>query len=76
MSATNLESRVRLYVWQVPVRVTHWVIVACIVILSVTGVYIADPFLIPAGGNVMTTVRVIHILTAFVLLAAGMVRTI
>ena len=45
--------RVRLYVWQVPVRVTHWVIVACIVILSVTGVYIADPFLIPAGGNVM-----------------------
>lgn len=68
--------RVRLYVWQVPVRVTHWVIVACIVILSVTGVYIADPFLIPAGGNVMTAVRVIHIGTAIVFLVAGMVRTL
>jgi Ni/Fe-hydrogenase 1 B-type cytochrome subunit len=68
--------RVRLYVWQVPVRVTHWVIVACIVILSVTGVYIADPFLIPAGGNVMTAVRVIHIGTAIVFLLAGMVRTL
>jgi Ni/Fe-hydrogenase 1 B-type cytochrome subunit len=68
--------RLRLYVWQVPVRVTHWVIVACIVTLSVTGVYIADPFLIPAGGNVMTAVRVIHIVTAIVFLMAGLVRTL
>jgi len=75
-AVTNPDERVRLYVWQVPVRVTHWVIVACIVILSVTGVYIADPFLVPAGGNVMTTVRVIHIATAIVFLAAGVVRTI
>ena len=39
------EERVRLYVWQAPVRITHWVTVACIVILSITGGYIADPFL-------------------------------
>ena len=70
------EDRVRLYVWQAPVRITHWVNVACIVILSATGVYIADPFLIPAGGSVMTAVRVIHIGTAFIFLAAGLVRTI
>jgi Ni/Fe-hydrogenase 1 B-type cytochrome subunit len=77
VTATQLtEERVRLYVWQVPVRVTHWVIVACIVILSVTGVYIADPFLIPAGGSVMTAVRLIHIATAIVFLLAGMVRTL
>jgi Ni/Fe-hydrogenase 1 B-type cytochrome subunit len=81
MEATAMEAhapdeRVRLYVWQVPVRVTHWVIVACIVILSVTGVYIADPFLIPAGGNVMTAVRLIHIGTAILFLVAGLVRTI
>jgi Ni/Fe-hydrogenase 1 B-type cytochrome subunit len=76
MAAANPDERVRLYVWQVPVRITHWVIVGCIVMLSITGAYIADPFLIPAGGNVMTTVRVIHILTAFVFLAAGMVRTV
>jgi len=76
MAVTNPDERIRLYVWQVPVRITHWVIVGCIVMLSITGAYIADPFLIPAGGNVMTTVRVIHILTAFVFLAAGVVRTI
>jgi Ni/Fe-hydrogenase 1 B-type cytochrome subunit len=76
MATTNPDERVRLYVWEVPVRITHWVIVGCIVMLSITGAYIADPFLIPAGGNVMTTVRVVHILTAFVFLAAGAVRTV
>ncbi len=70
------EGRVRLYVWQAPVRITHWVTVACIVVLSVTGGYIADPFLIPPGGSVMTSVRLIHIATAFVFLASGLVRTL
>jgi Ni/Fe-hydrogenase 1 B-type cytochrome subunit len=70
------EGRVRLYVWQVPVRLTHWVTAACIVILSITGGYIADPFLIPPGGSVMTTVRTIHMLAAFTFLASGVVRTI
>ena len=27
----------RVYVWQVPVRVTHWLIALSIVVLSVTG---------------------------------------
>jgi Ni/Fe-hydrogenase 1 B-type cytochrome subunit len=73
---THGEDRVRLYVWQVPVRLTHWVTAACIVILSVTGGYIADPFLIPPGGSVMTTVRLIHMLTAFTFLASGLLRTV
>ncbi len=72
----GVEPRFRLYVWQVPVRVTHWVTAACIVILSLTGGYIADPFLIPPGGSVMTSIRVIHILTAFVFLFSGAVRTV
>ena len=70
------EERFRLYVWQVPVRATHWVTAGCIVVLSVTGAYIADPFLLPPGGSVMTTVRLIHIVAAFTLLASGLVRTI
>jgi Ni/Fe-hydrogenase 1 B-type cytochrome subunit len=69
------EQRVRLYVWQIPVRVTHWVTAGCIVVLSITGGYIADPFLIPAGGGVMSTVRLIHIVTALTFLVSGMVRT-
>jgi len=67
--------RVRLYIWQIPVRLTHWVTAGCIVILSVTGLYIADPFLIPAGGSVMSTIRLIHILTALTFLVSGMIRT-
>lgn len=67
--------RVRLYVWQAPVRFTHWLTAACIVILSLTGGYIADPFLIPPGGSVMGTVRTIHIVTAFAFLVSGIIRT-
>ena len=63
--------RVRVYIWEVPVRVTHWVIVATIIVLTVTGAYIADPFLIPPGGSVMMSVRFVHMLAAFVFLAAG-----
>jgi Ni/Fe-hydrogenase 1 B-type cytochrome subunit len=78
MTAAEIErphERVRLYVWQIPVRVTHWVTAGCIAILSVTGGYIADPFLIPPGGNVMSTVRFIHIVTALTFLVSGLVRT-
>ncbi len=70
------EERVRLYVWQIPVRMTHWVTAGCIVVLSLTGLYIADPFLIPPGGSVMTTVRLVHIVAAIALLVSGLVRTI
>jgi Ni/Fe-hydrogenase 1 B-type cytochrome subunit len=67
--------RQRLYVWQIPVRLTHWVTAGAIVVLSVTGLYIADPFLLPPGGAVMTTVRLVHILAAIVFLVSGIVRT-
>ncbi|HEX2756242.1 MAG TPA: Ni/Fe-hydrogenase, b-type cytochrome subunit [Candidatus Limnocylindrales bacterium] len=70
------EERVRLYVWQRPVRITHWVTAGCIAVLALTGGYIADPFLIPPGGSVMTTMRFIHIVAAFTLLASGLIRTV
>ncbi len=72
----NPNERVRLYIWQVPVRITHWVTAGCIVLLSLTGAYIADPFLIPPGGHVMSTIRLIHIITALTFLVSGFVRTI
>ncbi len=67
--------RVSLYIWQIPVRITHWVTATCIVVLSVTGLYIADPFLIAPGGTIMSTIRLIHILAALVFLVSGLVRT-
>jgi len=70
------EDRVRLYVWQMPVRITHWLIAFSIVALSLTGGYIADPFLIPPGGSVMTTMREVHVISAIVLILAGLWRTI
>lgn len=70
------EGRRGLYIWQVPVRVTHWLTAGTIVVLSVTGAYIADPFLIPQGGNVMTIMRVIHIASAIALLVSGLIRTV
>ncbi len=67
--------RVRVYVWEIPVRLTHWVTFLAVMILAVTGSYIADPFLIPANGGVMQTVRFIHLVAAFTFLASGVVRT-
>lgn len=67
--------RVRVYVWELPVRITHWLIVGSIIVLSVTGAYIADPFLIPPGGSIMMTVRFLHMLAAFVFVAVGLART-
>lgn len=67
--------RVRVYVWEVPVRVTHWLVVLSIVVLSVTGGYIADPFLIPPTGAVMGTMRFVHIIAAYVFVSTGVVRT-
>jgi Ni/Fe-hydrogenase 1 B-type cytochrome subunit len=75
-SAARPGERVRLYVWQLPVRITHWVTAGCIVVLSLTGGYIADPFLIPPGGSVMTTVRLIHMIAAITLVASGLLRTV
>ncbi len=66
--------RFRLYVWQLPVRISHWLTAAAIVVLSLTGGYIADPFLIPPGAQVMTVVRLTHMIAAFTLLASGIIR--
>jgi Ni/Fe-hydrogenase 1 B-type cytochrome subunit len=67
--------RVRIYVWEVPVRVTHWVTFATLIVLTVTGSYIADPFLFAPGQDTMRQVRFVHMIAAFVFVASGIVRT-
>ena len=39
----------RVYVWELPVRISHWTNVACVPILFATGLYIANPQLSPNG---------------------------
>ena len=48
------------YVWELPVRLTHWVNVLAITVLSATGIYIASPFL-PGGGFTMRWAQAIHL---------------
>jgi Ni/Fe-hydrogenase 1 B-type cytochrome subunit len=55
---------VRVYVWEWPVRVTHWLIALSIVVLAVTGILIGTPTLLPRawGGRpfVIGTIKTIH----------------
>lgn len=62
------------YVWEFPVRLTHWVNVLAIVVLSATGFYIGNPLL---GGSVslMAWVRGIHRMTAWIFVASLALRT-
>jgi Ni/Fe-hydrogenase 1 B-type cytochrome subunit len=66
----QIEARdqVRIYVWDPVVRSCHWIIAISILILSISGVYLGNPYLVVPGEArfhfVTGTVRVIHFLTA------------
>lgn len=61
---------VRVYVWDLPVRLTHWLLALSITVLAITGFYIGHPFIIapdPVGQEfVMGTVLAIHFFAAIV----------
>jgi Ni/Fe-hydrogenase 1 B-type cytochrome subunit len=64
------------YVWELPVRLTHWLVVLCVLVLAATGFYMHNPFIFVHGryAYLMGTVRFIHVLTGFVLTASLLVR--
>ena len=55
------------YVWEVPVRVTHWVNVLAIITLAVTGIYIGAPKTLglTASDYYMGWVRFVHFVAAY-----------
>lgn len=62
------------YVWELPVRIFHWVNATAILILLATGYYIYNPFFSPPGTEAnayfyMGTARFIHLVTAYVFIA-------
>jgi Ni/Fe-hydrogenase 1 B-type cytochrome subunit len=71
---------VPVYVWQVPVRITHWLIAFSILVLSVTGLYIGHPFMTvpgPAGQwFIMGWMRIIHFYAAIMFTCAVLARVI
>lgn len=67
---------VRTYVWEKPVRIAHWLMFFSIASLSFTGLYIHRPFLLSSGhaAFLMATMRFIHVVSGFVLIAAIILR--
>lgn len=70
-----------IYVWELPVRITHWVIVLALLVLSITGYDIHHPFITAGHTNVaghpgftMGFVRSLHEATGFVFVAAVLFR--
>ncbi len=66
----------RIYVWEFPVRLTHWVNFLAILILCLTGYYIGSPYLHAPAGEAfyMAIMRFIHFVTAYVFTASFIVR--
>jgi Ni/Fe-hydrogenase 1 B-type cytochrome subunit len=68
----------RVYVWELPVRITHWLIVLSVIVLSATGYYIGHPFIsVPGPARdhfVMGTVRAVHMYTAIIFTVSVFVR--
>jgi Ni/Fe-hydrogenase 1 B-type cytochrome subunit len=72
-------ARHTVYVWELPVRIIHWTIVVSLIVLSVTGYYLYDPFFNGSGqpghpGFTLGEMRFIHEVTAFVFIAAVLGR--
>jgi Ni/Fe-hydrogenase 1 B-type cytochrome subunit len=79
MSATTQpELLERIYVWEWPVRLAHWLIVGSVLVLSITGLYIGNPFLPVAGEAtrhfVMGTLKSIHFVAGLVFTVAVLGR--
>ena len=70
----------RVYVWDVIVRLSHWIIMLAIFMLAITGIYIGTPYLIPAGPAneqfVMATMKVVHFYAAIIFTAAVAIRIV
>jgi Ni/Fe-hydrogenase 1 B-type cytochrome subunit len=72
------QAKQTIYVWELPVRITHWVNVLSILVLSLTGYYISNPFFGTSGAAtdqyLMGTIRFIHFAVAFVFTACVLFR--
>jgi Ni/Fe-hydrogenase 1 B-type cytochrome subunit len=69
----------RVYVWELPVRLYHWVNAACVVTLAATGYLIGSPLAISYSNEAYQqywfgTVRFVHFVAAFVFFFNFLVR--
>jgi Ni/Fe-hydrogenase 1 B-type cytochrome subunit len=69
----NRPTIAEMYVWQIPVRVVHWAVAAAILVLTLTGIYIGNPYL-HGGKFLMLYVKEWHLVFAIALTCAIAVR--
>jgi Ni/Fe-hydrogenase 1 B-type cytochrome subunit len=67
---------VRVYVWELAVRVSHWFIFLSVVVLSFTGYYLHNPFIVADSSTtfLMATIRFLHVVAGFVFSSAFLLR--
>lgn len=67
---------VRVYVWELPVRISHWLIFLPVVVLAFTGYYMHNPFIVATSRTafLMATVRFLHVTAGFVFTGAFLMR--
>ena len=70
------DGRIKVYIWEFPVRLTHWINFLCILILSVTGYYIGDPFIhaVSSKQYIMGWTRFIHFVAAYTFMMSMIIR--
>ncbi len=68
--------QVRVYVWEWPVRISHWMMVITIISLSITGYYMHAPYVVAQDRTayVMGTMRFVHLVSGFGFLGAILIR--
>ena len=68
----------RAYIWELPVRLTHWVNALCITTLFLTGLYIGSPILTtsgePAHHFLMGRIREVHFAAGIIFAISFLVR--
>jgi Ni/Fe-hydrogenase 1 B-type cytochrome subunit len=67
---------IKLYVWEFPLRLSHWVNFLAIAVLAFTGFYMGNPFIyVPPGERFfMTTMKFAHIVAAYFFTVSFLLR--
>ena len=64
-------------VWQLPTRLIHWGLVASILVLALSGLYIGNPALLPMGQHLtMSDIKAVHYATGLIFIALLIARFI
>jgi Ni/Fe-hydrogenase 1 B-type cytochrome subunit len=72
----DIDDKIKIYVWEFPVRITHWINFFCILTLSLTGYYMGSSLdhVIFSKQYIMSWIRFIHFVAAYTFLMSIIIR--